>query len=437
MTAFHTLHHALSVQRFLSTIVDDLVANRTSTIILLPAGVAPADVWELIRSELDRRQCDLYEIPLVDLDEHPLVALESFFGTPRSAQALSWTLEAFFERAHVGALLPDILYLEDLQHLSGTAVAEWVTLTTRWAKLNQGLTQSDRNRTAMCLIVPATLVLDQLPTGNVHLAIHWWWGFPSVSETLMLCRNDSSFSYDHCLTSWCEHLLASLAVGDSTFLAHLRPWIDQCDHVLEQKALDFAISRDWTATLLRSCGADTLFKGSLSQRGHLSAGPPALLRQLWAIGALQWTPEYGVELHTAAVVCIGLCDEFRHRIWRGQVQLVYPTIDYLRLTVCHSLTKYYGRDWPIRWRRPEDERLAEAVERDPNACELSYLVALLDRNMNKEVKAQWYSLVEQLARIRNKLAHYAPISFAEFEQLWKLADEALQPPERLGMTMRA
>jgi hypothetical protein len=436
MTAFHMLNHALSVQRFLNHIVDDLVAYRTSTIVLLPSGVDPADVWELIRSELDRRKCDLREIPLADLDQHPVLALESFFGTTRSAQALSRSLEAFFERAHIDGLLPDILYLEQLQHLPGTAIAEWLTLTTRWAKLNQGLTQSDRNRTAICLVVPATLVLDKLPEGNVHLAIHWWWGFPSVSETLMLCRYDTSFGDDHCLTSWREHLLASLAAGDSTFLEHLWSSIDQCDQVLERKALDFAVSREWTATMLRSCGADILFKGSLSQRGHVSAAPPAVLRQLWAIGALQWTPEYGVEMHTAAVACLGLRDEFRHRIWRGQVHLIYPTVDYLRLIVCNWLTEHYGRDWPVHWRRPEDERLAEAVERDPNACELSYLVSLLDRNVHREVKMQWYSLVDQLTRIRNKLAHYCPVSFAEFEQLWKLADEALQPRERLVLAMR-
>jgi hypothetical protein len=262
MTTFHDLHHALSVQRFLNQIVDDLVSYQKSTIVLLPAGIDSVDVWELIRSELDRRQPDLREMSRSDLDGHPVVALESFFGTAQPALARSRTLEAFFERAYTDQLLPDILYLEDLQHLPETVIVEWLALITRWAKLNQGLTQTDRRRTALCIVVPAERILGQLPEVNVHLAIHWWWGFPSVSETLMLCRYDTLVRDNHCLTSWREHLLASLATGDAAFLAYIQPYVDQCANAFEQRVLGFATNRGWTVPILRSCGAENICKVS-------------------------------------------------------------------------------------------------------------------------------------------------------------------------------
>lgn len=97
------------------------------------------------------------------------------------------------------------------------------------------------------------------------------------------------------------------------------------------------------------------------------------LRTLWAHGALSWTLEFGLELHTAAMAVLGRDEEVKHRLWRGQAELLLPLIDHMRLMVCTDLAHSYGKNWPMRYGLPTSEEEKAAVQASPLACQWGYL----------------------------------------------------------------
>jgi hypothetical protein len=135
--------------------------------------------------------------------------------------------------------------------------------------------------------------------------------------------------------------------------------------------------------------------------------------------------EYGYELHSAALAVIDDYDGINHRLWRGQSRLLLPLVDHLRLRICHHLNEKYGKDWPVRWcLPPEDEE--EAVRNNPLACQWGHMVTLFRRGHLRAVKNRWYDIALLSHQIRNKIAHYSPVSFQEYATLFQILDQATE-----------
>jgi len=136
---------------------------------------------------------------------------------------------------------------------------------------------------------------------------------------------------------------------------------------------------------------------------------------LWAHGAAQATVEYGIEPHPAVLFVLDRRSELQHRLWRGQAELLLPTLDGIRLDVCSYLTRIYGPEWPVKWRRPDHPREEKAVLENPLACEWGYLEWLIKECFELRQEQRWLRLVTPASRIRNTIAHSRTISYSEYE----------------------
>ncbi len=406
-----------SVQRFRNRLMDDL-ANRRSLLVLLPAGVDAVELGDTIRADLWRRDFELEEVSLAYLpnprERPPVAALSEVLGvgwtsdTPRTILNLMET-----ER------LPDIILLDDIDQLSPETCKDWVAFLSQWAQHCQRRIDRGASITALCVMGPAVAVLSHLPESSVHLAVHWWWGFPSALETRVLCRSGNEGGGWDTMTRWREYVLPALSGNDVSLVDDLWDVLHEDMETLSNHLHALAGQRGWEAGTLRSWGARAGSVTSSDNAGFTTLFPPVDLRLLWVHGAVGWTLEYGLELHPAALAVLGCHDELRHRLWRGQAELLFPLLDRIRLEICNHLSRTHGPDWPVRWCPPSSQEEDAAVRQNPLACQWGHLKALLSYERLRRSYRNWLPLTSLAHSIRNEIAHYRPITFRDFEGFWR------------------
>lgn len=139
------------------------------------------------------------------------------------------------------------------------------------------------------------------------------------------------------------------------------------------------------------------------------------------------TEEHGIEIGSAACAVLGRREELAHRVWRGQSALLLPLLDGLRLHLCSVLSNEYGKAWPTKLGVPLDQSERQALEEDPFTAQWGYLSSLYRNAPALRGRTQLRALTAQAWEIRNELAHYRPVPFAEFRRLSDLLAE-LRPP---------
>ena len=410
-----TFYQLPSVQQFLNTLATDL-ADRRSVFVLLPIGVDPTEVWSMLRGELWRRDFGFEEISLPNLPEShvPAVALGNVLRVRWPAPEAPRTIAHLITAEN----LPDVVQLGGLDQLPASAREAWTSFVVQWAQASQNVADRGKEPTALCVLVPAPVMLPSMPESSVYLTVRWWWGFPSTLEMRLLCRLSNQSGDRDSVAQWREYVLPALAGNDVSLMEYL--WDELA--LFEESDLvfwlhSFAEQRGWSAAALQRWGSGELFTGSSRNPGHLALAPPPPLRTLWAHGTLGWTPEYGLELHTAALAALGQDQELNHRLWRGQAELLLPLVDHVRLSLCAHLTRLYGHDWPLRWHQPESLEERAALRRSPLACQWGYLEWLLKNCIPLRAERRWLPLVSLARWIRNAMAHYRPVTFHDFDGL--------------------
>ncbi|HMQ30836.1 MAG TPA: hypothetical protein PKD53_08910, partial [Chloroflexaceae bacterium] len=193
-------------------------------------------------------------------------------------------------------------------------------------------------------------------------------------EEQLWCAGEPGEADEH-MARWRYHMLMGVAAGDTALLKMMAPCEGRRAELLD--CLErYGALRGWTAAALRDaageCGAALDGRPSV---GQVRPGPEE--RALWAMGALVWTAEHGLELHPAALLLLNLHHELDHRLWRAQVSLLLPLLDRVRRYLCLRLTAHYGAEWPWRFGEPLEEPERELVRRDPMHCGLGHLSWLL------------------------------------------------------------
>lgn len=312
-------------------------------------------------------------------------------------------------------IMADVLHIEGLESLSREASMEWINFCDSWFLFCQRLSGTGRFPGALCIITFASHLLPTIPNSSVNLAVHWWWGFPSSLEIRLLCRMTSTEGEWNSFGRWREYLLPSLAGGDLLLADYLwdKAHGDQEDVVKSLRS--FAEQRNWNGEISKSLG-QKIPQISVEQKyRNQSLSPPPALYPFWAYGVLNWSPEYGTELSSAALAVHGDLGEIQHRLWRGQAELLLPVIDSTRLILCMHLTRLYGSNWPTRWKLPIQQEEVEAVRKNPLSCQLGHLRCLLKNYIASQ--RCWIPLVDILHSMRNRLAHYYPVAYQDFEEL--------------------
>lgn len=412
-------HHIFglpSTRSLLDRLADQL-AGGTSLLVLLPPEVDPADVQEQISARLGQR--DVWETSLDTRTPGvmtPATALANELGidwpspdTPRTISNLVAEL-ACQPRAF------DVVHIDHVTELSDAMLQDWLDALRQWSEASRFFADEGVPTCTLCLCVRAPAVRNRrLPDSDVRLQVIRWQGLPSVLELHVACRLLLNGDAATPAGRWREHLLPPLAGSDTMIITALWEHICRTPADLRAALHSLADERGWERDHIESLTSpflDNHFQpnGKLRSRHRW--------QDLWDAGLAVCTPEYGWELHPAALALLGRVDELDHRIWRGQSALVLPMVEQIRLTLCDEISRTHGTTWPC-WGTPDGQRQQDAVAENPRACEWGYLVHLLETHSHRfgAGRNRWHRLARIARNVRNEIAHYRPITFAEFEVL--------------------
>lgn len=400
----------------------DVLAQGLSQLILCPDAGSSMAVTEAVRAELLRRDFAISGAYLPTMEGR--ISLECALAEQLGASAPESPGTFLLEDVAAQPGWPDVLVLEGFAELSESSQERWLSLLNRWSHASQKALGNGQPLPALCCVAkPATGV--RLPAlGEVCLRVNWWWGLPSALECQMLCRVwESGGARDAC-NAWRECLLPSVAAGDVEFFAESWPRITSSRAEIWEFLIDFGRKRGWRAAILRKA-LDDFNAGHLFGRPALNgsacdtrSGPPDRLRPLWLEGLVHSTPEHGCELHASALAVLGQVEALDHRFWRAQAALVLPVLDTHRHRICRDFSDRYGADWPLRWHQPASMEELEALQDGPLACQWGYLEALLRNCKSLRRERKMLPFVSHCRYVRNELAHYRPIEFADFKRIW-------------------
>lgn len=299
--------------------------------------------------------------------------------------------------------LPAVTLVSHFDDRSIGEIQEWVKSLARWAEA----CRSSGSRNSLALLMPVEQIKEiQLPVTDVRLAYSIWRGAPSALDVRMLCRYVSEDI--NAEVQWREYLLSSLS-GSDLFLAEYL-WEYACESVDDiLDALErYARSCNWSPDEIRN----QLVNWRPIPAGQLLSPKPDvngfdIICRGWTV----YTPEYGEEIHAAALMLLGLTQEVIHRIWRAQAALMLPMIDDIRRRICDHLTIRHGSE-------------SVMIDNEPVSLPLDMgkLKYYFDRlPVTSWEKKQWGGGVDRVWHTRNELAHYKPVSYATFHKIWSLS----------------
>lgn len=421
------LYQLPAVQQFVRTLLADINAHR-SLIVLVPAGVDHIRLQQIVRAELDRQGGWAEDVALPPAaSDGPITVLSEALGATRTAPDRPWTVEHLHE-ALEGR--PQAIFLGHGDEQAERQIERWFRLMSEWAEHSQGMAGRSEEPTALCMFLPAGAALRSIPATNVYLAVRYWWMLPSTLEMQLLCRLRHGDEDRDSASLWREHVLPSLAGSDAALVDCLWHESEVAADALLARLKAVAAARGWTPQRIRSIGGDALVRDS----GALEASyarPPQGYVALWAHGLLSVTPEYGIELHVAALAALDRTEEIRHRLWRAQARALLPLIDHVRLQICEEFTRVYGRDWATRYRLPPSDEEEQAVRDSPLACQWGHLEWLVKNCGELRAASRWRSLISLCRWVRNEIAHYRPVGFRDFESLRREIDRTMRKAARI------
>jgi len=406
-----------SLQHFVNRIVDDLAEGRNA-LILFPAGISSDDIWPPLRSLLWYRDFDFKELQLghLGIGISPISFLASVIGFQWQDNNVPRTATYLLENAKQ---TPNLVYLDGFDELELSDRQKWLRFLVEWARASHSAADRGQRPMALCIIAEAREILEFLPTTDIYLGIYWWWGFPSALEMKLLCRYVADGRDSPMISSWKEHLLPVLVGSDLGLAKHLWETFPPDTDKIIRKLRDYSDEQGWDAQFLKELGSSDLRLSPIDLYAQCLSEPFEGLRRLWAYGLVSFTPEYGLQLNSSALLVLGQKQEVLHRIWRGQAELLLPILDQTRLTICNELTRKYGGNWPYRWIKPNTAEEEEAVKKDPLACQFGHLEYLLRTCRHLKPQRAWLQTIKCARLMRNELAHYRPVDFRDFRRLVK------------------
>ena len=409
-----------SIQTFLDDIVTKLAED--SVIVLIPETVSRDMVARLINNRLEVRQLSVRNVPYSS-DGGPVLSvsktLDIDWPTPSTPRSIR-NLQAHLESAQ-------IIHIRDFNTndaLDPLQRKQWTDFVVDWVReRNRAETNGHRVVGRLCLVAKLKDFDFVPPAEELGLSIFWWYGFPSTLEMRLACRiaNQGDIAEEH-RRRWREQVLPALVSGDVSLAEYLWDDIFASPKDITNRLVDYGLEEgisncgDWSeyATSLTTLDCD-------ASTGKQS--PSRDLWELWANGGLVSTPEYGSELHPALLAYIGNLTEVEHRLWRGQAEFLLPILNEIRIGVCDDMTARFGPEWPTCPSPPRTSYELEAVKDNPRGTEFGHIEHLLLEVSVFEEKRDLLPMVSKGRTLRNEIAHYRPIAFADFDDLWKISIE--------------
>lgn len=462
------------------SIVEDLCAGR-SVVWALPETV---DAEHLVGSVLDScawRSVRLQTVQADAADGNPEAVLIDALGPRVDGQQDVCVRDLFAADG-----MPDLVLLAGFDEISPDIVPVWLRLVTEWSEAAKWY--AAETGVSRALFIPIQDArLAQTIRGDVFLAVHWYWGWLSTQEMALVAASVSeerNLSYE--VRMWIQSVGAELAGTDPELLCHLIYESEEDDFRgfeasdVIRTMVRFAERRGWTQEWLweqaRALGGDdalactpwiqpgsafvsgspavsssrptcsdrslwfTSVSGSGATCRERPTSPPASLLPLWQAGVIDWQPDEGLFIHSAALAALNDTTTLRHRMWMGQAKLLLPLIDARRLEICRYLETAF-HDWVafcadsgcvgsgsfgVRCNEAGDSSYSDSVsllnQQEPVA-EFSEILRFLKTRRALDYGGL-YCDVDVLRRARNALAHYTPLTWQAFCETLKTAPGA-------------
>jgi hypothetical protein len=383
-----------AAQKFVQLAGQELVSG-ISTVLLLPAYLS--QTW-FQQQLMDYLEIDHFIIAhTIDLRENSgFDPVQVLTGVLPEAGYLIERIEQLV----VAESCPEVIILENLEICPSSYVNDWLAIIARWAEAcnSSGSTHS------LAVLASARAACNwQLPHVDVRLAYRLWMGIPSILETRLLCRMDIDGNYAD--AQWREYLLSSIAGDDPLLVEALWHVILGSSEQIYEALSQFAHKKGWEKSEIEQ--RISRWKPQPPGGGH-RLKPTDSSFSLLSEGYTLYTPEYGEEIHPAALALLGRNKDVNHRIWRAQAGLILPWIDDLQRRICQLLAYTNEPEWI-------DEPPKELKELK------IYLDNLPDSSKDKQ---DWGPTVYWAWRIRNELAHYRPITYGLYIKFWSLCLKA-------------
>ncbi len=418
-----------TVRHLLELIQDDLRHAR-SVLVLFPDGIDPSMLRLALREGLDHWHLQIDQILISQLDvQTPAAALGQALGVDWGASSTPRTVENLLKRAD----LPEILFLDGFDQLEEEDRVKWLRFVVQWAQVCQGMHSTDEDGVeifpAFCLIAHASQVHYPLPETNVFLSIRPWRGIPTTLEMRLLCRLASDQDTGP-LSRWKEHTIPAIAGSDIDLADYLWSQVYSDRAELAHLLRAYGQQRGWDRTELEDWPLHSHSRNPTLWQEDWAL--PNSMYKIWARGMVHWTPEYGLERHSAVLALLDQKETLDHRLWRGQAGFLLAEIDEIRLVLCTHLNRSYGLNWPYKWQEPDTETECQEVRETPFACQWGHLEYLLQKCPNIQVEQRWLPLVHHSRQLRNAVAHYRPISLRDYERFCAALEKAI----RAGLNTR-
>jgi hypothetical protein len=298
------------------------------------------------------------------------------------------------------------MVLSGLSELPGACVAPWVRFIQAWAGAAATL---DPATSPKALLVPLqSLEAAGQFRADTFLAVSWFWGWVSSAEVALLarsvCRERGLSPME---TLWVQSVYVGLAGGDLECLMWL---VDRAIPPPEESGLlahlvAYAEERRWSEQSLN--GEER--REASGAFGTLA--PPEHLRALWSLGAVD-ADDGHLAIHAAWLAAGGRTQSLRHRIWAAQASTLLPLMDGWRLSVCQELGRVY-REWAGFCAESIGEM---ETNKELHSAEFAVIERFLEsRRLRPRPDWEKRRRARSLRCLRNKLAHYVPLSWEDFQ----------------------
>ena len=397
-----------SVRSFIAEIID--AVRSKSVLVLIPDLVSRDMVARLLVNRFD-----VLAIPYRDISYSaeylPAIWLSEQIG-------VSWPSPSTVK--NIPNLLscegiPEIIHIRDFNTSeTGNPIQRrrWLDLILDWVRGSRALAAGRAGPPPKLCLIAKLKDFDLCPPAEEEgLSVHWWWGFPSALEMRLACRMCyQEPQRSEAPTRWLEQVLPALAGNDVKLAEYLQHDIFGSFDGIIRGLKEYA----------RIEGLSTLDPTEVHELDAVapSDSPPSNMQERWSKGDIVSSPEHGTEYHPGLLAKCGQYRDIERRLWRGQAELLLPILNEIRIRICDTLTESFGEDWPVNPYRPVSDYELEAVVDNPRGAEFGHIEYLLKFIPKFRGKTELLPLVSQCRRLRNEIAHFRPVTFAEFERVW-------------------
>lgn len=420
-TLWNELFNTPSAHQLVSRLIDGL-ASSNCQLVVVPDIVQIDAISNVIRAETSRRDFSAWEIDFRQNNVN--VTLAGITQLLRKRLAADSPPDINFEDVVQDPKIPEVIFLEGVDALSDSSRRSLVQILSQWSRISRRAFEQDTHCATACCIAFGEMDMIGTALTEVNLNVEWWCGLPSALETALLCRYTIAGPWRNCEDVWRESLASSLCAGDISYVAAIWPSLLESRSSIWRCSREYAEGMGWDLRFLEEMleKLPTNGRNDLAEKSGLaceSLAPPRHLQPFWARGILHFSPDDGIEVHSAALALAGRIETLEQRVWRSQATLLLPKLDVIRHVICSRLASRFGPRWPIQWSQPISDEECDELRKSHYACQWGYMDHLLRTCPQLRAEHRLKPVVSLCRSIRNELAHYRPIEFSEFHTFWK------------------